>query len=213
MDEFDPSCFGDPLAMGVDWKSSKLRYSTHGAFHKLVEVHPDLLELQPGPLRMYAMFLCAAFVALLSIGLARSLLDSHVRVVPELFAVLPFILFMVFVGWLIWHGMGPSFAFDRLAGTYSRPNPARKNLNDPFPSFGSGRLDQIHAVLQIPNIHSGKGRTYVGWSLELLLHDGTRVFLANHCRVRKNREGERLAVFLGVPLWDPDLDFPSELLV
>ncbi|MEN9354817.1 MAG: hypothetical protein RL318_2142 [Fibrobacterota bacterium] len=211
MEAFRPETFGDPLALTVDWKDPLIN-STRGAFHKLVDVPPDRMEMRPGPLRWYVLGLSVTMFVVFLFDLGRNLLAGHpVRL--EEYAVVPFALFIVLVGRFAWIGLGASYHFDRKAGIFSRPGSSRRHWNDPARPMLKGRLDQVHAVLLVPNLHRGKGGKLLSWSLELLLHDGQRVPLANHCWVRENREGERLAAFLAVPLWNPALDLPPELLV
>ncbi len=206
----DPAAFGDPLALEVEWSPLR-RGGANFPTHKLVEVGPYRLEIRPSAsgavkrtvgIVLLMVILMGAFFGFF-VGLSN--------------LGLPFVLFLggiVLAGAVASFGLGSwvqrsgaTCVIDKREGVFRR-TPGRINmLGEPEESVP---LNQVHA-LQIVSEWASAGRgssrggshRYKSHELNLVCSDASRVNVVDHSGAGRVRElAERLASFLGVPVWD-----------
>lgn len=197
---FDPSLLGDPLALRIEW-SPMVSGGTNFRTHALHGISEHRMELRPtfGAWTFGGMFLAigaGTIYAAIHFGFQGSGFDS-LPLVLLLFGI-PF----GAVGIWALKRMTVRRTFDSREGfwwTGSVPpseDPSMVRLGKASP------LADIHAVQLVTELLSrSKGGSYESTEINLVLRDGSRRHLVDHGGDSIADDAERLARFLGVPLW------------
>jgi hypothetical protein len=191
----DPTRFGDPLALKVDW--GPVRQGGEGMkSHRLTEIGRERLEFRAGvgPSLMAALAL-ALGVAILYYGVTHR--EDHRWWIQML------------VG-LVFSAVGTTLfvshrvvVFDRKSGWFYRGRLPKGPTNP-----ASARLSSIHALQIVREVCSGaKSGSFNSYEINIVLNDGTRHNVIDHSALSSIRaDAARLGQFLGVPVWDATLD-------
>lgn len=212
--------FGDPLASRTDWgqlSNSNLKFRAK----KLVTIGARRITIKPTAktLGLVLLFIIALLAAAFDRITSSPSLESLSRLPTALILIrsgLP-ALVPVFIAGLVGYAARPfllTTTFDSGRGRFWNAwEGNRPRLN---PTARSGRLADIHAVQllggYLPRSNhrtytpSGRNRSVSGgfhrYELNLVLEDASRLHLFAHGDEDRLREdGERLASFLGKPLW------------
>lgn len=197
---FDPSQFGDPVAMKADWTPAKaggVSFRTR----RLVEVDPDRLEFRASMewllivllllLGGMGMFIAYAAYLLSSGGVSFSTLP---QLLMSLLCALP--------GGVLLYFSSIPIVFDKRNGFYWRGRRAPDEVYDGYALRNAAALREIHA-LQILSEYIGGETSYTSYELNLVLRDGERINVIDQAgRDKLRRDAATLADFLGVPVWD-----------
>lgn len=194
--------FQDPLAGRVAW-SSKSRSTSGMRTHKLVARGRDRMK-----------FRATAQILALGLGLtvppiyvSLCLLPAHGLAV-WFWCSLLFCFPLCLIGVLVLRSNLRSTVFCKRSGRFWRGG--RRPGEGLAAGSASGSLEGIHALqlLSVDQEGSEAGdRSWVSYELNLVLHGGSRVNVIAHGRRDSLRaDAERLAVFLGVPVWDATSD-------
>ncbi len=201
---FDPSTMNDPVASKTAWTPSKMGGANFGTY-RLVQVDPTQLEFRTtiaarlvfgafGLVGFVQIAVATWFIVLggdrpdadLSIGGMRSVTFGFIFMISGLVMIAGTrLLFRFFL---------PPVVFDQRRGEYW------KGKSPPAGVRGSGtrtpgRLADIHALQLV--------RGYRSFELNVVSADGSRSNVVNHGDGTSLRaDAERLAAFLGKPLWD-----------
>ena len=183
---------GDPVARETPWQAMDGGHASF-ATHRTASMGANRLVLRPTrePL------IWSGVIVALGLGLL-----GVASWVPQAKLLPPVAAAIFGIGVYLATQVRP-FVFDRALGAYWqgwRSSPPRI-----LASRGSGPLDRIHA-LQLLDHRADSDEE--GWrmqlfQLNLVLDDGSRITLLDHGHTSAVCvDGERLADFLGVPLWD-----------
>lgn len=203
-----PAGLDDPVAERTSWaplKPGGANFRTH----RLVEVSPTLLRFAPtvGALLFAGTFLLAG-LGVASIGLSQGLLRTELG--WEAWPTIPFGALFAAVGALLLRSFSRGAHFDRQRGLYWRggaiaPEPA---AGEPSGDDAAVRLREVHALQLLSERCSssnsrGRRTSYLSYELNLVLRNGQRLNVTDHGAGDRLREdAQRLARFLGRPLWD-----------
>ncbi|MCB9495430.1 MAG: hypothetical protein H6686_00895 [Fibrobacteria bacterium] len=199
---FDPTFFGDPLAMKTDW-GPLAGGGSNFRTHKGVLVRPDRYEFQATlGMRLFALVFGAVggiFPLVFMIpDLRRDAADNPATLLILLFPA-------VFLGasWFLWSVLGRVSVFDKREGWYWKGSRAPSE----DPSVGTGKhavlLSDIRALQIIPEHVTSKNNSYTSWELNLVLADGSRRNVTDHgAGDDLIREARELGQFLSVPVWN-----------
>jgi hypothetical protein len=199
---FDPSRFGDPVALQTAWTPAK-RGGASFRTHKLAAAGPSRIEFRAaiGALIFYLVFFLLGLGVFIALS-AAWFLRTGVRSDPGMLVPLLISLIFIVIGaYLLYIGTAP-IVFEKGRGVFWK---GRKGPDEAIDSRNTGvfvRLDHVHAVQLISEYISGKS-SYYSYELNLVLEDGKRVTVVDHGNLGKIREDAKtLALFLGRPLWD-----------
>jgi hypothetical protein len=215
---FDPSLFGDPIAMQTDWtpaNSGGANFRTH----KLVNVNSRRLEFRAtigAKLFFLSVLLFGMIFLLIGVGILLGFVyqflsgglsfDIETEIIPLLFGGLIFslfgLIFSFFGGYLLYDGITP-IVFDKQKGFFWK---GRKSPDEVFdkkilPYFA--KLEDIHALQLISKHCSKNDGSYYSYELNLVLENGKRINVVDHGNKNKLRkEANNLSAFLAKPVWD-----------
>jgi hypothetical protein len=192
---FEPASLHDPVALTTEWTPC----NPGGASFRtraLTRYGPHRVGFRP---TVGAVLFCAIFAVLgatLLMGALNATRSANTRAPVGLLS-----------------GVGLAFACGGLTALYLTTRPIVfdrelgrfwKAWRTPRPGVDVGvELASIHAVQVISEYCSGKASFY-SYELNLVLTDGARLNVVDHGDLASIRaDGEELASFLGVPLWDP----------
>lgn len=199
---FDPSRFGDPLALQTEWTAAK-RGGSNFRTHKLAAVSPTRIEFRAslGAMLFYLLFFLAG------LGVFAALVVSLYADAAASFSLgmlIPMLISLVFIvlgAYMFYAGTIP-IVFEKGRGVFWK---GRKGYDEAIGSGSAGsfaRLDAVHALQLIAEYISGKN-SYYSYELNLVLKDGKRIPVIDHGNLDRMREDAgTLALFLAKPLWD-----------
>jgi hypothetical protein len=187
---FDPAArFGDPLAATVEWTAA----SSGGASFRdrqYCQVTQDLVHFR----RTYEIYLLGLF------GISFMLVFVFVGIVTDSlvfsgFGIAGVIFFICASGY-----ESHEISFNRRAALFSR---GRRRLFFLVEPGAEVRLTDIHALQLIAKRSGFYGSdTWPTYELNLVLGDGSRENVVDHGdETALTADAQRLAQFLGVPLW------------
>lgn len=196
---FDPAALGDPVAALTAWEPLRPGGEAYGT-HWLHVVSPQRAEFRPAA---YTRIFAGAFIA---VGLALFLVfvvlglgtdDSGFDESGMMAAAL--CLLFVVIGVALWIYYTTPVVFDRQVGAFwkGRRVPVGRGR-----TRRSTPLETIHAVQLLDELVNFK-TIFVSYEINLVLEDGERLNVVDHGNEsRIVADGEALAAFLGVPLWN-----------
>jgi hypothetical protein len=199
--KYDPSGFGDPIAMQTEWTSSMGGPSAD----KLVKVSSARLEFRAS-LAGKLVFLFFTLTGLgIMIGftiykLSRGGLSFDKDTIVPLLIGLAFTL----AGSLMLYAITAPAVFDKRNGFFWKGRKAPDEVSDRKTIKHCAKLDDIHALQLISYLCSGpKTRSHYRYELNLVLKDAKRIYLVLDDKKDKVREDARtLSQFLDKPVWD-----------
>lgn len=204
--EFDPSEFGDDLAIRISWHPANIG-GTNFRSHKLVLTEPHRAEFRPtaGDLSFCLIFLVVGLGLILGFGaafLSGNVAFSSGSPLLLLIPVAVGLLFALVGGWMLYNSTAP-VVFDKRIGSFwkgrgTQVERLQRRDGEPHAAF-----DHIHA-LQIISEECGSNKSiYYSYELNLVLADGNRINVVDHGNLEKMREDAGfLSRFLNVPVWD-----------
>lgn len=202
---FDPSYFGDPVAMQTEWTVAAERDgSISGTMqtHKPVEIHPNRLEFRPTG--KTAVFL--SLIIFLGLGaaihglLSEQWLELSIGLVIGLLAVN-----------FLWSLGNDRIVFDKYSGQFWAGRKPTNELSKRKENQYFAKFEDIHAIQLVSEFHPAIRRTltkegsaaYHSYQVNLVLKNGNRLNVVNHEGFVKIREDAQvLSGFLGRPIWD-----------
>ena len=202
-DTFDPSRFGDPVAMQTEWSPAK-GGGANFRTHKLVEIDPNRLEFRAsiGARIFYLVFLFAGMTVLVAFSLSGSLSWENSFSADVIVPMLIGLVFAVVGGCMFYFGTAP-IVFDKYKGSFwkGRKVPDETYNGNNLKYFAS--LADIHALQLLSEYCRGNKSSYYSYELNLVLKNGSRMNVIDHGNPAKLREdAQTLSVFLGKPVWD-----------
>jgi hypothetical protein len=199
---FDPSRFGDPVALQTAWTPAK-RGGASFRTHKLAAAGPNRIEFRAasGAMLFYLLFSLLGLGVFVGLSVAWF---SGAGVWSDPGMLVPLLISLIFIAigaYRLYTGTAP-IVIEKGRGVFWK---GRKGPDEVIDTRNTGtfvRLDHVHAVQLISEFISGKN-SYYSYELNLVLEDGKRVTVVDHGNLGKIREDAKtLALFLGRPLWD-----------
>lgn len=200
---FDPSRFGDPLALSTAWTPARGGGSSFRT-HKMIRVGMNRIEFRPsiGALIFYLLFL------LIGLGLTTAIAASHLssgNFTVGMETIVPMLMGLLFAsigGFMFYTGTTP-IVFEKGRGVFWKGRKGPDDAMDIRSRDRFVRLDNVHALQLISEYCRGNKSSYYSYELNLVLADGKRVNVVDHGnRDRIRQDAQALATFLGKPLWD-----------
>lgn len=200
---FDPSRFNDPIAMQTEWRPLRSGGSNFKT-HKLVEVNYHRLEFKATAFaRIFCMiFLLVGLAVFFFFGLKTIDRQEFSLQIEDMFPLIFGLIFAIVGGVLLYFSTKP-IVFDKTYGFYWKGRKEPSHTYDQGVKKTSAPLSDIHALQIISERVSSSKSTYYSYELNLILHDGNRLNVIDHGKLSSIREdAQKLASFLGVPVWD-----------
>ncbi len=196
---FDPSRFGDPIAVQTAWSLTNKAGPVNRGF-KPVMVHSGRMEFRPslGTRLMYlVIFTTGAGLA------AASLTVTSGDAVVILQALVG--LCIACAAFSMLYHCSTSIVFDKRLGYFRKGRKAPGNVlsASPVQPRNHARIEDIHALQIIAGYRRGSNVTYLTHELNLVFKDGERAHLVDGVNLKTIRKDVRtLAMFLEKPVWD-----------
>jgi hypothetical protein len=190
---FEPASLHDPVALTTEWTPCKAGGASFRT-RVLIQYSPQRVGFRPtlGAVLFFAVF---AFVGA---GVLMGALNATLSAKSDAPVGFLSLFGLVFAGAGVaglYFGTRP-IVFDRALGLFWNA------WKTPRPGVGV-ELTSIHALQVISEYCSGKSSFY-SYELNLVLNDGSRLNVVDHGDLSRIRsDGDALARFLGVKLWDP----------
>jgi len=196
----NPAQFNDPVALQTEWKP--VRTSRSGASsNKLIQKDANLLVYKPSILGRI-MGIIFTLIGASVIAVFFTLTDDQ----PYLVLVVGLI--FAGVGVLVFFQASTPVAFDKSIGMFYKGRKQQK-LADATDTKHTALFSDIHAIQMLSRLESTSSdnntpsRFYTVYDMNLVRHDGQRVFVATYGKSEKAREDARMiAEFINVPVWD-----------
>jgi hypothetical protein len=199
---FDPSQFGDPLAMKIEWSPLK---GGGGNFqtHRLVEGDPDRLAFRAtmGGILFALVFLLLGIGALIGVLISIVAGFSSGNINLNMLIALPIALLFCAVGGYLLYSWTTPVVFDRRTGYFWKGWKAPDEVSEPNSLKNAANFREIHALQLISNF----GSEYSSYELNLVMVSGERlnvVVYGSGSRETLRKDAAILAEFLGKPVWD-----------
>lgn len=202
---FDPSRFGDPIAMRTEWEPLE----SDGVVSWMTEsdeIDSHRMEFNaPRQTKKFYFFLIAGLGILFGfcysfhtvLILHKELLFSTDMIQPLLVSLF----FMVGGCCLLYFGTTP-VVFDKYKGAFWKGRKAPDEVSDGKKPKCFAELADIHA-LQIVDELCEERTTYINYQLNLVLKDGSRLNVFENKKRNKILEvANAISKFLGKPVWD-----------
>jgi hypothetical protein len=192
---FDPSRFGDPIAMQIEWTPTRgnMANSWTREMHKWVEMDPARMEFRTDA--KFAGFMVMIFGIVL--GAVIFLHEGKSFSAGLLFGLV----IMVFGGCWFYFGT-VRIVFDKSKGIFWKGRKEPDEVGDKNELKCFGKLGDIYA-LQLISTYNEETNSYLDCQLNLVLKDGSRIQVLEDRKRNKIREfSQTLSTFLGKPVWD-----------
>ena len=213
----DPTQFNDPVALQAGWKQVRSAKIAR-ASNKLVQPNPDQLTYKPsigGRIMAVIMIIAGIFAIFLYIQIKTGGSDITFESGSgdPIFIALFGLVFIV-VGIIILFLATSPVVFDKKLLMFYR---GRKQSKQPDAANAKNALPfgDIHAVQLITRIESTKNSDqkfpnfYKVHDLNLVKHDGERLFITTYNKISRAREdAAKIGTFVDVPVWDGSDDKP-----
>lgn len=200
---FDPSKFGDEVAMKTEWSPLKGGGSNFQT-HKLVEINYNRFEFKStlGAKIFSLIFLTVGIAMPVIFGMNMIQTRADLFTSDFLFILLFGLIFTAVGGWMFYSFAKPVI-FDKTMGLYWKGWKSPERYLVKTEEKNSIRISKIHAIQIIPELVRSDNKSYVSYELNLVLRDGSRMNVVDHGNPLKLRDdSEKLAEFLDVPVWD-----------
>jgi hypothetical protein len=200
---FDPSRFGDPVAMQTQWTPAKGGGASFRT-HNLVEIDFNRVEFRAsiGARLFYSVFILMGLMAIIVFPFANSSFEKFPFSIDTIMPMLIGLVFVVVGGCMFYFGTAP-IVFDKYKGSFWKGRKAPNEVSDRKEIKYYTELENIHALQLISEYcHSSKS-SYTSYELNLVLKNGNRFNVVDHGNPAKLREDAQiLSAFLGKPIWD-----------
>lgn len=200
---FDPSKFGDDVAMNTEWSPLKGGGSNFQT-HKLVEINYNRFEFKStlGAKIFSLIFLTVGIALPVIFGMDMVQTRADLFTSDFLFILLFGLVFTAVGGWLFYSFAKP-LIFDKTMGLYWKGWKSPKRYMAKMEEGVSSRIGDIHAIQIIPELVRSDNNSYVSYELNLILRDGSRMNVVDHGDpIQLREDAQKLSEFLGVPIWD-----------
>jgi hypothetical protein len=204
---FDPSKFGDEVAMKTEWSPLKGGGSNFQT-HKLVVMNYNRFEFKS---TLGAKIFSFIF---LTVGIAMPILFGREMIYEirdlyqsEFLFILLFGLVFTTVGGWLFYSFAKPVIFDKTLGLYWKGWNKPKHYMAKMEEGISSRIGDIYALQIIPELIRSDNKSYVSYELNLVLEDGSRMNVVDHGSPEKIRDdAKKLAEFLDVSIWDASME-------
>jgi hypothetical protein len=200
---FDPSHFGDPIAMQTEWTPAKGGGASFRT-HKLAEIDTNRLEFKAsiGARVFYFVFILMGTAVMIGFSAARLLSGEFAFGTDTIMPLLIGLVFEVSGGCMFYFGTAP-IVFDKYKGSFWKGRKAPDEVSDRKEIKYFAELEDIHALQLISEFCRGNKSSYYSYELNLVLKNGSRINVVDHGNPAKLREDAHvLSAFLGKPVWD-----------
>lgn len=198
----DPAQFNDPVALQTEWKA--VRTSRSGASsNKLIQKDANLLAYKPS--------LMGRIMGIIFALAGASVIAVFFTMTDDVQAIFLLVVGLIFagVGVLIFFQASTPVAFDKSVGMFYKGR-KQQRLADAADVKRTARFSDIHAIQMIARLESSSDnnnntptRFYTVFDMNLVRHNGERVFVTTYGKAERAREDARMiAEFINVPVWD-----------
>jgi hypothetical protein len=200
---FDPSRFGDPIAMQTGWtpvRSGGANFRTH----RLVEIDPNRIEFKAsiGARLFYSVFAILGMISIVIFSFAKSSYGKFSFGFEMIMPILIGIAF-VFAGVTLYYIGTTPIVFDKYKGCFWKGRKSPDEVSDKQEIKYFAHIGDIHALQLLSEYCSGSRGYYTSYELNLVLTNGSRINVVDHGNPAKLREDAQiLSGFLGKPVWD-----------
>ena len=199
----EPSVFGDPLALRIDWSPAASGGASFRT-HRLVQTSAHRIEFAPtvGAKLFYLLFLVVGSGLLVfqanQIRIGQGGMTEQGTFVPLLVGAV----FAVAGACMYWFGTTPR-VFDQTRAFFWRGRQGPQMMGTAGGSNSSVPFSSIHALQLLSEYVSGNKSSYYSYELNLVLDDGSRINVVDHGNLdRLRRDAQTLSRFLDKPVWD-----------
>jgi hypothetical protein len=200
---FDPSHFGDPIAMQTEWTPAKGGGASFRT-HTLMEIDTNRLEFKAsiGARLFYSVFMLMGMAALIVFPIASSSSGEFSLSANMIMPMLICLVFVVAGGIMFYFGTAP-IVFDKYKGVFWKGRRAPDEMYEGKNLKHFAMLADIHALQLVSEYCHGDKSSYYSYELNLVLKNGSRINVVDHGNPAKLREDAQvLSIFLGKPVWD-----------
>ncbi len=199
--QLDPAKFSDPLALKIEWTPAT-RGGANFRTHRFVQVEFSRVEFRASVAAKLFSLVFALGGIVCGTGFAIQTGPAIFSRFSDLVPVLVGVLF-TFVGcFLYWTSTTP-IVFDKGVGYFWKSRKSPQDVLEISSLKKCARLDQIHAIQLIAEWVQGSKTSYYSYEINLVLEDGRRMTVIDHGNlVRIREDAQKLATFLGKPVWD-----------
>jgi hypothetical protein len=201
INRFDPSRFGDPIAMQADWTPAHCGGANFRT-HKLVHVNSNRLEFRAS-IAAKAFFLSFIIIGG-GVGLSSANL-SFAELSFDIDAIMPLLFGFIFLaaGSCMLYFVNSPIVFDKQLGFFWKGRAVPDKVSDRKSIKHFSELEKIHALQIISKYCSDSDSSYFSYELNIVLENGKRINVVDHGNQNKLREDARiLSAFLEKPVWD-----------
>ncbi|MEI6971938.1 MAG: hypothetical protein WCL44_10520 [bacterium] len=198
---FDPSRFGDPVAVQTAWTPVK-GGGTNFQTHKLTRVEANRIEFRAtlGAKLFGGIFLMAGLAVMCIVPASQ--VSSGMWSAGLLIPVLMGAVFAGLGGGMLYWFTSP-IVFDATRGFFWKGRRSPGEAGNISELKTCVRLGDIHALQIISEYCTGNKSSYYSYELNMVMADASRINVVDHGNLAKLRSDARvLAEFLGKPLWD-----------
>ena len=201
---FDPSVFGDPLALQTSWTPAK-KGGANFCTHKLVKINPERIEFQAslGAKAFYFLFIIIGFGIMTGFS-ASIIMSGNSSFKPEVLIPVLFGLVFTIAGCCMFYFGTTPLVFDK----YKRAFWKGRSKNDKIMFDRNAfkhyvEFDRIHSLQLIKEYCRNNKSSYYSYELNLVLENTERINVIDHGNpVKLKEDASILAGFLGKPVWD-----------
>jgi len=195
----NPAQFNDPVALQTEWKP--VRTSRSGASsNKLIQRDANLLIYKPS---IMGWIMGIIFGLIGASGIAAFLIMAD----DQPYLLLAVGLLFAGVGVLIFFQASTPVAFDKSLGMFYKGR-KQQRLADATDTKHTALFSDIHAIQMLSRLESSSNdnsptRYYTVYDLNLVRHDGQRLYVTTYGKSERAREDARMiAEFINAPVWD-----------
>jgi hypothetical protein len=200
--EFDASCFNDPIAMQTEWAPVQ---TTGVPGDKLIKVRQDRMEVRAS-LKTKLAFLLFVIIGLGVIIGVVSYKFSAGSLAFDKNTIMPMVIGLIFsvAGGVALYLSSAPVVLDKQIGFVWKGRRSPNSLADAEAIKICAKLEDIHALQLISEYCTGsKGGAYHLYHINLVLADGKRIkVLTQGNRTQIRSDASVLSAFLNKPLWD-----------
>jgi hypothetical protein len=200
---FDPKQYDDPIAAQTKWTPAR-RGGSSFCTRKLIQKSFHRYKFRPaiGAIIFYLIFLIIG-LGLLAASLKAPFLPESIKMNDgsPITLIIGGVFALIGAG-MFYFGTKP-IIFDKQQGYFYKGRHAPSVTSYNVRGKNHISLNQIHAIQLISEFCRGNKSSYYSYELNLVLQDASRMNVVDHGKLsRIQKDAQKLAEFLGVPLWD-----------